>query len=81
MAENGNGDKELTRREILEMARDRIGAAIVYGGTETKDLAGLSREMRLLLAELDALPEEKVIPKVGSPDEIAAKRAARLRSA
>lgn len=65
---------ELTRRETLELSRDRLARELAYDGTETKDLAGLSRELRAVLAELDALPDAAAQPEPGSPDEIAARR-------
>ena len=42
------------RTEILEAQRDRL-VRTIEGGVEPRDLAALSRELRLVLAELEGL--------------------------
>lgn len=64
------------RREVLTDLRDRLLAACP--AAEIKELPALSRELRQVLAELDALPSgEKKAPA----DEIAKRREERRRKA
>lgn len=62
-----------TRREALERDRDILATAIETCESN-RDLAGLIREHRAVMAELDALP---VPNEVSNADEIAARRSAR----
>jgi hypothetical protein len=58
----------------LRATRDRLQAAI-EDCESSRDLAALSREYRLTMAELDTLAPKK--PKESPVDEIARRRAAR----
>ncbi|GAB1642545.1 hypothetical protein [Krasilnikovia sp. MM14-A1259] len=64
------------RREILESLRDQLIAACP--ASELKELPALSRELRQVLAELDAIPDGKA---KAPADEIAKRRADRRRKA
>jgi hypothetical protein len=66
----------VTRREALEALRDRLTDET--GVIEGKDLPPLSRELRAIWAELDALPSED---SKAPADEIAARREERRRQA
>lgn len=60
----------------LEGLRDRLDEEIQ--GADARELPALARELRQVLAELDALP----VPDSKAPaDEIAKRRAARRRKA
>ena len=59
----------MDRRERLEQLRDQLTAAMV--DAEPRALAGLSRELRLTLSELEALPGAG---RVTTRDDIAAAR-------
>lgn len=64
------------RRERLENARDLLLESM--RSVDPDKVAPLAKEYRLLLAELDSLPDEA---QVSDADEIAARRAARRAGA
>lgn len=63
----------MNRREALEADVERVETAMDQ--VDPDKLANLIREHRILLAELDQLPDPKA--EVSGADEIAARRAAR----
>ena len=69
-------DEPATRREALELMRNTLTAALraEYG----KDLAPISRELRAVWEELDALPAEK---SEAPADQLAAAREQRRQAA
>jgi hypothetical protein len=75
------------RRELLELLRDELLGQIEndgacdnenHGGVSAKELPAISRELRLVLAELDGIP---AVDSKAPADEIAKKRAARRKQA
>lgn len=66
-----------TRREALEAIRDRLTASL-QAEELGRDLATISRELRAVWAELDALP---AVDSKAPADEIARQREARRRKA
>lgn len=65
-----------TRRELLELLQDEL--IVRVDQADAKDLPALSRELRMVLGELDAIPDEKS----NSPaDEVARQREERRRRA
>lgn len=78
---------ERTRRELLELLRDELTARIEdrsscdnenHGRVDAKELAAASRELRMVLAELDAIPTAK---QDAPADEIGKRRDQRRRQA
>lgn len=66
-----------SQRDLLEMGRDQLVTAILQCRYQ-KDLPPLVRELRMILAELEGLPDAKVVTRT---DEIAARREARRKAA
>lgn len=63
------------RRAALEALRERVAAEL--GAAGGRDVAALSKELRDVMRELDALPSAGVVTKLDRiADELAAKRAA-----
>lgn len=71
------GVSPVNRRYLLEFSRDQLLSAIDECRYQ-KDLPPLVRELRMVLAELDALPTERADAPA---DEIARQREARRRKA
>lgn len=62
------------RRAALEAVRDRVAAEL--DTAEGRDVAALSKELRDVLRELDAMPGGEKVTKLDRiSDELAAKRA------
>ena len=70
-------DPSPSRRELLEAARDRLTGLL--GMTEGSAAAALSKELRAVLVELDAMPA--VGGARSKQDELKARRDARLAEA
>lgn len=75
------------RRELLEQLRDELAARLAaraacdnddHGRIGDKELPAISRELRMVLAELDAIPSTK---KNAPTDEIAARYERRRQKA
>lgn len=64
------------RRAALEALRDRI--AVELDGAEGRDVATLSRELRLVLAELESLPGSR--REVSTVADLSARIAARRQA-
>ncbi|WP_435111886.1 hypothetical protein [Nocardiopsis synnemataformans] len=64
------------RRRSLEALRDRIGAAL--DAAEPNEVAPLSRQLMMVLREIDELPDAD---RRDSVDDLAARRAARRADA
>lgn len=68
----------MNRLTRLQATRDRLADALAQCDSD-RDLAGLSREYRMVLAEIDALQPGR--EEVSTVDEIARRRAARSAGA
>lgn len=64
------------RRTALEAIRDRL--AVELDGAEGRDAAGIAKELRATIAELESLPGGKAVSAV---DELSARRAERRADA
>jgi len=62
------------RRVALEAIRDRLAAELAR--EDVFGVAGIAKELRAVIAELDSLP----LAKGSKSDDLAARRAARRRS-
>ncbi len=76
-----------TRRELLELLRDELVARVEdrgscdnenHGRADSREIPAISRELRMVLAELDAIPEAG---SKAPADEIARRREERRRKA
>lgn len=65
-----------TRLELLELLRDQL--VIKADLADSKDLPGVSRELRMVLAEIDVIPSANAKTQT---DEIAKRRDERRRKA
>lgn len=66
------------RRSTLEAMRDRLATVIDSDDADARTIAGLSKELRAVVQELDSLPNGE---KVDTVDEIAEQRRKRLAAA
>lgn len=64
------------RRASLEALRDRLAGAIDDPDCPARDLAALSRQLVMVMAELDALPVPEGSAVDTLRDELAARRSA-----
>lgn len=67
------------RRKTLEAARDRLAKVIDGDDADARTLAGLIKELRAVVHELDSIPGDG--EKADDVDEVAKKRAARIAAA
>lgn len=65
-----------SRKEGLEHLRTRLEEEL--SAAEGRDVAPLARELRMVLAEIDSLPDDR---KESPVDQLAQKRAARRKKA
>lgn len=66
------------RRKTLEAARDKLAGVIDSEEADARTIAGLIKELRAVVQELDSLPNGE---KVDTVDEIAQARKRRLAAA
>jgi hypothetical protein len=69
---NPGGVTQGDRFKILQLARERLVAALQKSDTSSRELPALSRELRQVLAELESLGGKAEVSRV---DQLAARRA------